>query len=176
MAGPFTRIARRAEARFSAEPAPGPVAEPAVEPATVAAAEPPTRAAEPATAVLETPAPEPPVEPVTEPASFRSRGRVRRRVRYLRRLREVQLRDLGGLVFELHRAGRERGDLVAGKLEGLTHTHAELHALEDVLGRSDEHVEIREPGIGGTCATCGALHGSADAFCASCGTELRGSA
>ncbi len=33
------------------------------------------------------------------------RGRLRRRLRYLRRARELMLRDLGGLVFEIHRTG-----------------------------------------------------------------------
>ncbi len=53
-----------------------------------------------------------------EPAStgLLTRGRVRRRVRYLRRLRELQLRDLGGFVVELQRLGRERPELVREKL------------------------------------------------------------
>src|SRR5258707_298890 len=54
--------------------------------------------------------------------SFRERGRVRRRLRYVRRVRELQLRDLGGLVFELRRFGREREDLVAEKVSQLAAT------------------------------------------------------
>ena len=33
------------------------------------------------------------------------RGRLRRRLRYLRRARELMLRDLGGLLYEIHRTG-----------------------------------------------------------------------
>src|SRR3954452_24486128 len=38
--------------------------------------------------------------------SFRDRGKLRRRLRYLRRVRELGFRDLGGLVFDLDRFGR----------------------------------------------------------------------
>ncbi len=33
--------------------------------------------------------------------------------------------------------------------------------------------ELREAGIGGACPECGAVYGSADRFCASCGEPLR---
>jgi hypothetical protein len=114
----------------------------------------------------------PPPE-VPETPSFRERGKVRRRLRYLRRVRELQLRDLGGLVFELRRFGREREDLVAEKLTQLAATDDELRGLETVLGDRRALVELREPGVGGTCPNCGALHGSADHFCAHCGRPLR---
>jgi hypothetical protein len=113
------------------------------------------------------------VLPPEEPrASFRERGRVRRRVRYLRRLRELQLRDLGGLVFELRRFGRRREDLVNQKLTQLAATDEELRGLETLLDDRRAIVELREPGIGGTCPNCGALHGSADHYCAHCGRPL----
>jgi hypothetical protein len=54
------------------------------------------------------PATEPPIE-AAEPG-FRERGRMRRRARYLRRLRELQMRDIGGFVLELHRFHRDRPD------------------------------------------------------------------
>jgi hypothetical protein len=120
-----------------------------------------------------------PGEPAADPAprpSFRERARVRRRARYLRRLRELQLRDLGGLVFELHRFGRERGDLVAGKLDALGATSSELRGLEAALGEVRDGVELREPGIGGACPRCATLHGSADFFCSRCGLDLRAGA
>jgi hypothetical protein len=104
--------------------------------------------------------------------SFRDRGRVRRRVRYLRRLRELQLRDVGGLVFELRRFGRRREDLVDQKLTQLAATDEELRHLETLLDDRRAVVELREPGIGGTCSNCGALHGSADHYCAQCGRPL----
>jgi hypothetical protein len=113
------------------------------------------------------------VRPPDDPRpSFRDRGRVRRRVRYLRRLRELQLRDLGGLVFELRRFGRRREDLVDQKLTQLAATDEELRHLEMLLDDRRAVVELREPGIGGTCSNCGALHGSADHYCAHCGRPL----
>src|ERR1700757_4247302 len=68
----------------------------------------PAPAASPPADLLEAPAP--------EGENFRERGRLRRRLRYLRRLREIALRDLGGLVYDLHRFRRERPELVEGKL------------------------------------------------------------
>ncbi|HZB75989.1 MAG TPA: hypothetical protein VE526_07180, partial [Solirubrobacteraceae bacterium] len=43
-----------------------------------------------------------PAEADARPLAGR-RARLRRRLRYLRRARELMLRDLGGLVFEIHR-------------------------------------------------------------------------
>ena len=103
---------------------------------------------------------------------FRERGRLRRRVLYLRRLRVVQLRDLGGFVLELHRFGISRADLVAVKVAEAAATDDELRALESVLSEERPLREIREAGIGGMCGQCGAVHGSVDRFCAACGTRL----
>ena len=49
-------------------------------------------------------------------AGFGSRGRVRRRARFLRKARELAYRDLGGLVFNLHRFGQRNDSLVLAKL------------------------------------------------------------
>lgn len=105
---------------------------------------------------------------------FRERGRMRRRLRYLRNLRELQVRDLGGLVFDLRRFERKRDDLVAQKLDQLRACDDELHALELALGERRELRDLREPGIGGTCPRCFAIFGSADRFCSSCGAALGG--
>ena len=116
-------------------------------------------------------------EPVSEPAvdrepGFRQRSRMRRRARYLRSLREVQLRDIGGFLLELQRYGRQRGDLVQAKLASAAETDGELRTLERALGAESELRQLREPGIGGACVSCGAVHGSRDRFCASCGGSL----
>src|ERR1700691_5889378 len=71
--------------------------------------------------------------PSTEPPGFRSRGSARRRARFLRRARELGYRDLGGLVFNLHRFGQRNDALVLAKLTGIGHIDTELRALEDVL-------------------------------------------
>jgi hypothetical protein len=103
---------------------------------------------------------------------LRERARIRRRTRYLRKLRELQLRDIGGFVLELHRFGRERPELLAAKLAGAADTDQELGALEHALDERRPLRELREPGIGGACAACGTVHGSHDRYCAWCGRRL----
>ena len=88
-------------------------------------------------------------------------------------LREVQLRDIGGFMLELHRFGRERPDLIEAKIAGAAQTDAELRALDQALGAEEPLRELREAGIGGVCNNCGAVHGSEDRFCATCGEPLR---
>ncbi len=105
--------------------------------------------------------------------SFRDRGRLRRRLRYLRRVRELGFRDLGGLVFDLDRFGRQGDHLVRGKLSALRAVDDELRALERALDERRDVLELREPGIA-ACPRCGALHGSDARYCPSCGVGLRG--
>jgi hypothetical protein len=97
---------------------------------------------------------------------------MRRRARYLRALREVQLRDLGGFMLELHRFARERQDLVEAKVLLAARTDTELRALEQAVREHRPLRELREAGIGGACPDCGAVHGSADRFCATCGVRV----
>jgi hypothetical protein len=103
---------------------------------------------------------------------FRQRTRMRRRLRYLRRLRELAFRDLGGLVFDLHRFGRDRNDLVAAKLEALATIDRELRTLQDGLRERREFTDLREAGIA-ACPRCGTLHDTDANFCPGCGTSLR---
>jgi hypothetical protein len=105
--------------------------------------------------------------------TFRERGRLRRRLRYLRRVRELGFRDLGGLVFDLHRFGRAREDLVQAKLSALQAVDHEMRALEMLLDDRRPVTELREAGIS-SCPRCGALHGSDARFCPSCGLQLVG--
>ena len=105
--------------------------------------------------------------------SWRTRGRLRRRLRHLRRLRELGFRDLGGLSFDLHRFGRDGRALVQGKLEGLTAIDAELRALERALDEHQDFADLREAGIA-ACPRCATLHGSDAHFCPSCGLHLDG--
>jgi hypothetical protein len=106
-------------------------------------------------------------------ASFRDRGRLRRRLRFLRRARELAFRDVGGLIFDMRRFGRERPDLVEAKLGALTAVDAELRALERVLDDRRPIHELREPGLS-SCPRCGALHASEDNFCPRCGLQFGG--
>jgi ribosomal protein L40E len=112
-------------------------------------------------------------EPIPERPSFRERGRLRRRLRYLRRVRELGFRDLGGLIFDQHKFARVNEDLVRGKLAALAGVDAELRALEHALDDRRPLTELREPGIS-VCPRCGALHGSEARYCPSCGVPVRG--
>jgi hypothetical protein len=107
-----------------------------------------------------------------EPAGLRGRAQMRRRARYLRKLRELQLRDLGGFVLELQRFGAERPALVQTKVAAAGETDRELRALESALGERRALREVREAGIGGACVACGTVHGSSDRYCSWCGQPL----
>lgn len=106
-------------------------------------------------------------------ASFRDRGRLRRRLRFLRRARELAFRDIGGLMFDMRRFGRERPDLVEAKIGALAAVDQELRALERILDDRRPLHELREPGIT-SCARCGALHASESNFCPHCGLQVGG--
>jgi hypothetical protein len=101
-----------------------------------------------------------------------SRGSARRRLRYLRQLRGLQLRDLGGFVFDLYRFGEKRDHLVRQKLDAIIAADKERHTLEARLDDRRRSHEIRQPGIGGTCPSCGDFHATDAHFCAHCGTDL----
>jgi hypothetical protein len=115
-----------------------------------------------------------PADPAAPPQpTFRNRGRLRRRMRFLRRVRELGYRDLGGLVFDQHRFNRPSEDLVRAKVAALAAVDSELRALEDALRDKRDITELREPGVS-ACPRCGTLHGSDANFCPSCGLALRG--
>ena len=133
----------------------------------------PTHAFEPPATQLPAGLPDEETPPPSAP-SFRDRGRLRRRLRYLRRARELGFRDLGGLVFDLRRFGRDRPDLVQTKLDALLRIDRELRALEIALDERRPIHELREPGVA-SCPRCGALHATDARFCPACGTGLRGS-
>jgi hypothetical protein len=105
--------------------------------------------------------------------SFRDRGKLRRRLRFLRRARELAFRDIGGLMFDMRRFGSERPDLVESKISALAAVDQELRALERILDDRRPLHELREPGIT-SCARCGALHASEANFCPHCGLQVGG--
>jgi hypothetical protein len=110
-------------------------------------------------------------QPAPETAGFQSRGRARRRARFLRKARELAYRDLGGLVFNLHRFGQRNDELVLAKLTTLGHIDAELRAIEDALEERRPLTVLREAGIT-ACARCAAIHSSEDSFCPNCGLSM----
>lgn len=104
-------------------------------------------------------------------AGFGSRGRARRRARFLRKARELAYRDLGGLVFNLHRFGQRNDALVLAKLNTLAHLDSELRTLEGALREREPVTVLREAGIT-ACARCAAIHSSEDRFCPNCGLSM----
>ena len=93
-----------------------------------------------------------------------SAGALRRERRALRKLRDVRLRDLGGLMLELYRRGAFREDLVAEQCAQLVGIDDRLATIDSALSRS---------GVDRRCA-CGApiLRGSR--FCSACGRAVAG--
>lgn len=104
---------------------------------------------------------------------FRERGRLRRRLRYLRSVRELGFRDLGGLVFDQHRFQRPNEELVQGKVEAIDGVDREVRAIEDALQARRPYSELFIPGVS-ACARCGALHASDARFCPHCGLAFGG--
>jgi len=102
---------------------------------------------------------------------FGSRGRARRRARFLRKARELAYRDLGGLVFNLHRFGQRNDALVLAKLTTLGHIDAELRTIEAALREREPVTVLREAGIT-ACPRCAAIHSSEDRFCPNCGLSM----
>jgi hypothetical protein len=96
---------------------------------------------------------------------------VRRRARFLRKARELAYRDLGGLVFNLHRFGQRNDALVIAKLNTLGHIDSELRALESALSEREPVTILREAGIT-ACPRCAAIHSGEDRFCPNCGLSL----
>jgi len=191
MAGPFARL-RRGERTEPAPDAPtetqdAPTADaPAVDADATAAAptteQPPVvedavvTVSEDAPAPAEAQADAQPAAPADtlpgdETPGFIERGKLRRRLRFVRRARELALRDLGGLVFDLHRFGRERNDLVEQKLTALSTLDSEMRALQALLDDHPAVTVLHEPGVA-TCPRCGALHASDAAYCSACGLPV----
>jgi lipoprotein-anchoring transpeptidase ErfK/SrfK len=109
--------------------------------------------------------PPPPHDHDEDAGSGQQLGRMelRLRVRQLRREREAQLKDLGGLAVELRRVGSTRYEELAGKrLEEAAETERELLALERQLSPEN---------VGGVCPSCG-LHTKQTRYCLRCGAEL----
>jgi hypothetical protein len=108
------------------------------------------------------------------PSGSRERGRMRRQLRELRRLREAQLIELGALVLEAHKHGRDESPVIKSKAAEAAATDAEARALADALETDAGLDTIVTAGIAGPCPTCGTLTSTAWRFCSTCGTPLDG--
>jgi len=151
---------------------------------TNAAAETPhpeATAPEPAAPVRDLPAGIDPNELATAPAASASRGKLRRRLRYLRAVRELLLRDLGGFMYEIHRSAGDTMQepvrkLAESKTRRIDSLDAEVRGLEAQLAEPHSGAVLREPGVGGLCPECGELHASDAHYCSRCGAPLTGKA
>jgi hypothetical protein len=112
-----------------------------------------------------------PADAASSQAGFGSRGRARRRSRFLRKARELAYRDLGGLVYNLHRFGQRNDALVLAKLNTLAQIDTELRTLENALQEREPVTVLREAGIT-ACPRCAAIHSSEDRFCPNCGLSM----
>jgi hypothetical protein len=144
--------------------APAPAGGPEGEPADAAAGQGET------TAILP---PSPGAHDTTRRPGFRERGRMRRRLRYLREVRELGFRDLGGLVFDQHRFRRPNEALVEGKVAAIDQIDRETRALGAALGERRDYSELFVAGVS-ACQRCGTLHGSEARFCPHCGLAFSG--
>jgi hypothetical protein len=75
-------------------------------------------------------------------------------------------------VYEAQRREQDGGKLVEEKVARLAALDSELGGIEATLGIARGETVIREPGVGGTSARCGELHGSDARFCSHCGANL----
>ena len=122
-----------------------------------------------------------PDELAAAPGTSARRGKLRRRIAFLRAARELLLRDLGGFIYELHRTAHDieheaHRRLRETKLARLSRVDAELHELEYRLDDVRRQVLVREPGVGGECSHCGELYASSAHYCSNCGNPLTESA
>lgn len=108
------------------------------------------------------------------PSGSRERGRMRRRLRELRRLREAQLLELGALMLEAHRHGRDDMPIVKAKAAEAAATDSEARAVAEALGTDAGLETVVAAGIAGPCPTCGMLASTSARFCSNCGTPLDG--
>lgn len=89
-------------------------------------------------------------------------GVLRRERRDLIRLREVQLRELGGLLLEMYRRGTFREELLSERCADLVAVETRLQAIDAALAPAR-----RRPHC-----TCGAELLPGARFCASCGRPV----
>jgi len=107
-------------------------------------------------------------------AGSRERGRMRRRLRELRRLREATLLELGALVLEAHRHDRDDSPVIKRKAAEVATIDEEARVLAQALDTDAGLDTVVTAGVAGPCPTCGTLASTAARFCSTCGTPLDG--
>lgn len=104
--------------------------------------------------------------------SSRERGAMRRRLRQQRKLRDALLMELGALVMEAHRHGRDDAGVVKSKATEVAAVDAETVALAETLGEGGDTARLTATGLALPCHACGALVGTRARFCEHCGADL----
>ena len=104
--------------------------------------------------------------------SSRERGAMRRRLRQQRKLRDALLMELGALVMEAHRHGRDDAGVVKSKATEVAAVDAETVALAETLGEGGDTARLTATGLALPCHACGALVAARARFCEHCGTDL----
>jgi hypothetical protein len=136
-----------------------------------------TAAIPPPAPVRDLPAGIDPGELAGAPVASARRGKLRRRLRYLRGVRDLLLRDLGGFTYEIQRTAggtiqEAHRRLIESKTNRIVALDTEVRGLEGRLAEPHGETLLREPGIGGTCPECGELHASDAHYCSRCGAPL----
>jgi NADH pyrophosphatase NudC (nudix superfamily) len=108
------------------------------------------------------------VEPAPGATGFMQRARLRRRMRFLRRRRELALRELGSFVVKCQRDDPPGEAPLGEKIAAITAIDEEIATLARALDLREEVAVLREPGIA-SCEQCSTLHDSVARFCPNCG-------
>ena len=90
---------------------------------------------------------------------------MRRERRELGRLREVEIRDVGGLVLEMVRRDRFRGDLLLARCNDVLRLEERIHELDSMIAAA----EVAARGVRAELCKCGAPIVQGAHFCSHCG-------
>jgi hypothetical protein len=127
--------------------------------------------APPPTGPPQRPAPMPPPDPLAAAsAGPAERGKLRRRLRRLKRVRHKQLAELGLLVVDARKhANGSRPEVLERRAAEAAEVDRQVRELQHAV---DAHADRRElaTGVAGTCRSCGDLLSTEDRFCPACGT------
>jgi hypothetical protein len=104
--------------------------------------------------------------------SARERGKMRRRLRQLAKLRRALLLDLGALTFEMHRQQRHDPALIERRAKEAIAVDAEARGLAHALDEDLPVEDVLAAGIARTCAGCGAIQAADARYCSACGTAV----
>lgn len=108
----------------------------------------------------------------TKGGGSRERGAMRRRLREQRKLRDALLLELGALVMEAQRHGRDDAAVVRTKAAEAAAVDAEARALADTLSERESLDTLLSTGVAGACFQCGSLTSTRARFCQTCGADL----